>query len=239
MDVEGQILAGIMRLHWLAGGIALVVAPLAMATAKGDTWHRRWGRVFFYAMVVLAFSAIFLAVAQPEHFGLAMVAVFSLHLAASGYRSLYLKKLHEGLKPTITDLWLHGTAALFNGSLLIWGLAHLLMGDRNTKAMVVSSFGLLGTVMVAMYLGQFYRRKHDKRDWFFGHMTGFLGGYITTVSAFSAVNFGRWFPWMPVWMLWSWPVLSGVPLILLWMAYYRGRFAKGDRVRNIAKVRIR
>lgn len=239
MDLDDRIIPGALVLHWVAGGVALVVAPLAMVAAKGDTWHRRWGKVFFYAMIVVTFTAIFLAVAHPEHFWLAMVAVFSFHMVGSGYRSLYLKKLHEGLKPASTDLWLHGTAALFNGGLLIWGLAHLLMGDRNSKAMVFSVFGLIGTAMVVMYFSKFYRRKHDKREWFFGHMTGFLGGYIATVSAFSAVNFGRWFPWMPGWLVWLWPTLIGAPLIALWSAYYRSRFAKGDRVRHMAKVKIR
>ena len=183
MDLDDRIIPGALVLHWVAGGVALVVAPLAMVAAKGDTWHRRWGKVFFYAMIVVTFTAIFLAVAHPEHFWLAMVAVFSFHMVGSGYRSLYLKKLHEGLKPASVDLWLHGTAALFNGGLLIWGLAHLLMGDRNSKAMVFSVFGLIGTAMVVMYFSKFYRRKHDKREWFFGHMTGFLGGYTTFSTA--------------------------------------------------------
>jgi uncharacterized membrane protein len=239
MDLDEQIIPWVLRLHAAAGSVALLVAPLAMMVRKGASWHRRWGKIFFYGMVVVCCTAIFLAVLHPHNFWLALVSVFSFHLVASGYRSLYLKKLHEGLKPVTLDLWLHGVAALFNGGLLIWGLSHLLMGVKNNLAMVYTVFGLIGMGMVVLHVGKFYRRKHDKREWFFGHISGMLGGYIATLSAFSAVNFGRWFPWMPVWLVWLWPTILGAPLIALWSLYYRKQFAKGVRVREVAEIRIR
>ncbi len=226
----------ILRLHAAAGTIALGVAPIAMVVHKGGLWHRRWGKIYFYSMVVVCSTAIFLAIAHPQNFWLALVAVFSFHLVASGYRSLYLKKLHEGLKPAAIDLWLHGTAGVINGGLLIWGISHLLMGQKDAKAILFSVFGLIGSVMVFTNIQRFYNRKHDKREWFFGHISGMLGGYIATVSAFSAVNLTMI---KPIWLQWLWPTLIGAPLIALWSAHYRKRFAKGTRVRDIAEVTIR
>lgn len=238
--MDDQLIPWILRLHVIAGGIALVVAPLAMLVRKGGTWHRRWGKTFFYSMMLLCASAIFLAIMHHERMLLlALVAVFSFHMVASGYRMLYLKKLHEGLKPATIDMWLHGIAGLVNGGLLIWGLSHLLMGQKDQKAIVFSVFGLVGMFMVVRNLQRFYQRKHDKREWFFGHISGMLGGYIATLSAFSAVNFDRWFPWMPFWLVWLWPTLVGVPVIFAWSAYYRRMFAKGTRVREFADVKIR
>ncbi|MBL0044630.1 MAG: hypothetical protein IPP33_09610 [Flavobacteriales bacterium] len=75
------------------------------------------------------------------------------------------------------------------------------MGVR-IRQPLFTTFGFIGMGMVAMNFGKFFKRKHDKREWFFGHITGMLGGYIATVSAFSAVNFGNWFPWMPAWLVW-------------------------------------
>ncbi len=134
---------------------------------------------------------------------------------------------------------MHGVAGLVNLGLLIWGLSHMVMGVRNTQSLLFLVFGVIGMSMVIMNLNKFYKRKHDKREWFFGHMTGFLGGYIATLSAFSAVNIGRWFPSIPAWLVWLWPTLIGIPLIFIWTTYYRRRFANGDRVRHIADVRIR
>jgi uncharacterized membrane protein len=239
MDIDEQIVPWVLRLHAASGTVALIIAPLAMVAKKGGNWHRLWGKVFFYGMVVVAVTAVFLAIVHPKNFWLALIAVFSFHMVASGYRSLYLKKLHEGLKPDQLDLWLHGLAGLVNLGLLIWGLSHMVMGVRNTQSILFLVFGLIGMGMVFMNLNKFYKRKHDKREWFFGHMTGFLGGYIATLSAFSAVNIGRWFPSIPAWLVWLWPTLIGIPLIVIWTTYYRRRFANGDRVRHIADVRIR
>lgn len=239
MDIDEQIVPWVLRLHAMAGTVALVIAPLAMMVQKGGDWHRRWGKIYFAAMIVVALSAVFLAVVHPKSFWLALVAVFSFHMVASGYRSLYLKKLHEGLRPRGVDLWLHGIAGLMNGGLLIWGISHLVMGVRDTQTLLFLVFGAIGSGMVFANFNRFYKRKHDKREWLFGHMSGFLGGYIATWSAFSAVNFGRWFPMMPSWLVWLWPTIVGVPIIFLWTAHYRKRFANGERVRNIAEVRIR
>lgn len=234
---DGYLVPWILRVHAIAGGIALVVAPLAMALPKGGTWHRRWGKAYFYRMVVVCITAVVLGIAHYQRsFWLALVGVFSFHLVASGYRSLYLKKLHEGLKPQPTDLWLHGIAGTVNGGLLIWGLAHLLMGQRDTKAMLFTVFGAIGSYMVVIQLHRFYKRKHDKREWFYGHISGMLGAYIATLSAFSAVNLEMI---RPTWLKWLWPTLVGVPLIILWTGHYRRRFAKGARVRDMAEVRIR
>jgi uncharacterized membrane protein len=43
--------------HILLGSLALVIAPLAMLTIKGGRWHRRWGKIYFYAMAGVAFTA--------------------------------------------------------------------------------------------------------------------------------------------------------------------------------------
>jgi uncharacterized membrane protein len=239
MDLDEHILPWVLRAHAASGALALFVAPLAMAVSKGGDWHRRWGKIFFYSMIMVCVTAIFMAVAHPQNFWLALIAVFSFHMVASGYRSLYLKKLHEGLKPDGLDKWLHGVAGVVNGGLLIWGLSHLFMGVRNTQAVLYTVFGLMGMTIVLLNISKFFKRKHEKREWFFGHITGMLGGYIATVSAFSAVNFGPWFPWMPSWLVWLWPTLIGAPLISLYSAFYRRKFAKGTRVRDVAEVRIR
>jgi hypothetical protein len=48
----------ILWVHVLAGTLALVVAPIALLTAKGGFAHRRWGEVYFWSMAVVAASAI-------------------------------------------------------------------------------------------------------------------------------------------------------------------------------------
>lgn len=237
--MDEQLYPVIRWIHILAGTLALFMAPVAMAVAKGGKLHRFSGKVFFYGMAVICLTSVVMAMMKPDLLWLALLGVFSFHLAASGYRSLYLKKLHQGLKPMAVDLWLHGVAGVVNAGLLIWGAAHLFMKVHDLRSILYTVFGAIGMFFVIMNVTRFYKRKHDKREWFFGHISGMIGGFIATVSAFSAVNFGGWFPWMPGWLVWLWPTLLGVPVIAAYTAYYKWRFARGHRVREFAEVRIK
>jgi fluoride ion exporter CrcB/FEX len=234
LAMEEKILSILRFLHGSSGLIALVIAPLAMIAYKGGSWHRRWGITFFYAMAVVTVTAIALAWLQPNPL-MGMVAVFSFHMIASGYRSLYHKKLHRGQRPARMDLILQGTAGVINVGLLLWGAAHFMLKHRDPMAGIFLAFGLIGSLMVFANLRRFFKQSHDKQEWLYGHMTGFLGGYIATVSAFSAVNLGMI---QPLWLRWLWPTIVGAPLIALWVRHYRGRFARGRRVRELMDTRI-
>ncbi len=64
--MEDLIFTGLRALHITSGFIALVVAPIAMVVAKGGDAHRRWGKLFFYAMAVVAFTAIVMSFIHPN-----------------------------------------------------------------------------------------------------------------------------------------------------------------------------
>src|SRR2546425_828150 len=81
-----SLIAAIRLVHVAAGTLALFVAPIPMLTAKGGGSHRRWGKVYFWAMAGVAATAIVLAVWKPVVF-LALLAVFSFYSAFYGYRA--------------------------------------------------------------------------------------------------------------------------------------------------------
>ena len=224
----------ILYLHAFAGAVALLIAPLAMLASKGSDAHRRWGKVFFYAMTVVVITAIVSCIFRPNIL-MALVALFSFHMLASGYRALYLKKLHEGQRMQRWDYILQGSAAVINGALFLWGLINLTMGRRDSASIIFFVFGTIGLFMVWSNVHRFYKRSVDKREWLYMHMTGFLGGYIATVSAFSAVNLTMI---QPEWLQWLWPTIIGSPLIAYWIRYYRKGFAKGKRVNDMVRTRI-
>ena len=224
----------LLYLHAFAGALALVIAPLAMLASKGSDAHRRWGKVFFYAMSVVVVTAIIAGIVRPNIL-MALVALFSFHMLASGYRALYLKRLHEGQRMQRWDFILQGSAAVINGALFLWGLINLTMGRRDSASIIFFVFGSVGLFMVWRNVHQFYKRSVDKREWLYMHMTGFLGGYIATVSAFSAVNLHMI---QPIWLQWLWPTIIGSPLIAYWISYYRKGFAKGKRVSDMVRTRI-
>ncbi|MFN3876015.1 MAG: hypothetical protein ACK4L7_08915, partial [Flavobacteriales bacterium] len=167
---------------------------------------------------------------------MAMVGVFSFQLVAGGYRALYLKKLHEGQRPKPMDRAMLLIAGVVNSGLLIWGIVHIALGAKGSAPILFTVFGLIGLLFVWRDLQRFYKMSHDKREWLYAHMSGFLGGYIATVSAFSAVNLDGI---RPEWLQWLWPTLVGSPLITVWIGYYRRRFAEGRKSRELFDIRIR
>ena len=86
---------GLLGVHVLAGATAFLMAPVALATAKGGKAHRRWGKVYLWAMGIVAATALPMALYRPVLF-LALVAVFSFYACFSAWRVLALKDLSRG-----------------------------------------------------------------------------------------------------------------------------------------------
>src|SRR5207253_1909193 len=89
-------------IHISAGMLALGLAPVAMLTVKGGQAHRRWGKIYFWAMAVVAASAVILALWRPRFFR-ALRAVFCLYVACSGYRARSRKPPSRGQGPAAID----------------------------------------------------------------------------------------------------------------------------------------
>ena len=211
----------ITTLRWIhisAGMLALGLAPVAMLTVKGGRAHRRWGKIYFWSMAVVASTAIMLALWRPQIF-LALLAVFSFYLAFTGYRALSRKRPAQGQGPVAID-W---AAALLtfaaSAALAVLGLVR--PGPNWQRlGFVPVVFGVLGMVLAGLDIRKFARPPADPHAWWFAHMSGMLGSYIATVSAFSVVNF----TFLPITVRWLWPTAIGIPLITTWITYYKIRF---------------
>src|ERR1700677_3506777 len=106
----------LLALHIACGAVAFVCAPVALATAKGGKAHRRFGKIYFWAMAGVAVTALSLSFALPVYF-LAMVAVFSFYSAFAAYRVLYLKGMYEGARPKAVD-WVAAAVTVLSSLLL-------------------------------------------------------------------------------------------------------------------------
>src|SRR5262245_9673948 len=86
-----QIIRAFLWLHIASGFTAFFVAPVALITRKGGDTHRRWGKVYFWAMTVAALSSMVVAAYRPNLF-LFLIGIFAFYLAFSGYRVLSRKR---------------------------------------------------------------------------------------------------------------------------------------------------
>lgn len=208
-------------LHILAGMLAFFVAPGALMTRKGALWHRRWGKVYFWSMAVVAATAAPMAIYRSNPF-LLLVGLFSFYLAFSGYRILSHKRPQAGQGPASMD-WLAAGIGFTGGlGLLLWGLLTLRTSSFGVIALV---FGTLGITVSCRDTHRFVHPSTDKRAWLYGHMGNMLGAYIATVSAFSAVNL----LFLPPLVRWLWPTAIGVPTLILWIRAYQRKFRISGR----------
>jgi uncharacterized membrane protein len=212
-------------LHIVSGMVALFLAPAAMLTLKGGLAHRRWGKLYFWMMAVVAASAMVLSVYRPILF-LGLVAVFSFYFAFRGYRRV----LRKNLAPTMID-WA-ASLVMVAGSVGLIGVGAYPPTGQYLPAPAVSMvFGGVGLLISGMDIWRFVRPPEDENAWLFLHMSGMLASYIATVSAFSAVNFR----FLPIVLRWLWPTLVGVPAIFVWIGVYRKKFEKEKEKAELVK----
>ncbi len=210
---------GLLGVHVAAGAVSFVMAPIALATAKGGRAHRRWGKVYFWAMAVVASTALVLSLYRPILF-LALVAVFSFYCSFSAYRVLGQKGAVRGEAVVTAGDWTVA-AVTFVASLALAACGLLrpaLVGGLGIPAIV---FGLLGMRLGGGDMWRFAHAPKEKMFWWYEHLQGMMASYIAAWTAFLVVTVGRF---VHAWWLWIVPTAIGAPAIALTTAYYKKKF---------------
>jgi uncharacterized membrane protein len=208
-----------LGVHIAAGVGTFVLAPIALVTAKGGKQHRRWGMVYLWCMGIVAGTALPMAIYAPILF-LALVAVFSFYAAFAGYRVLRLKDLPKGGRAKPID-WIAGICTFCSSAVLAWlGLFH--PEKIQVIGIVGVAFGAIGMRLAYTQLKSFILKPKEKMFWWYEHLSLFIGSYIASWSAFSAVTLTRVLG--NRWYVWLWPSIIGVPCIIATVAYYKRKF---------------
>jgi hypothetical protein len=213
--------------HITGGSTALIAGFIAMMAFKGSSVHRKAGKFFFWGMTVASVAAVYLSIAHYNMF-LLMIAVFSYQLTATGYRSLWLKKLFTGtVKPKAVD-WLIGVVpATFNISILIWGINKVSNGNNFGITGIV--FGSIGLLFAFNWLRGFFIPPKLKQHWLFSHLRGFGAAYIAATTAFMVVNI----KFLPPLLVWLSPTVVGTVIITIVSINYRKKLARNQQIKYI------
>jgi uncharacterized membrane protein len=214
-------LRAFLAVHIAAGSGAFVLAPLALITAKGGNAHRMWGKMYFWCMAVVAFTALIMAAYRPVLF-LALVAIFSFYAAFSAYRVLGQKAAWKGV-PVVRGLDWFAALFCFAASLALAVLGAFwpaLVQNLRIPAIV---FGLVGMRISGKSMWGFTHPPTEKMFWWYAHLQGMIGSYIAAWTAFSVVTIG---PLLHgAWWVWIVPISVGIPAIAATTAYYRKKFS--------------
>jgi len=221
--------------HVLAALLALVVAPIAMATQKGGWNHRRWGKVYFWAMFVANAGALILLSWRFNIF-LFGVTILSFYSALSGYRVIYRKRNGVGVGATRFDYGAAWVALITGGALLLWGV----LTGLGITALWIPNDGSMFVVFVILPivfgigiakdaltdLRSFRQPSTDRNWWWYYHIERMLGSYIGLTTALMVQQVGPRLPDSIAWTVWIAPTLIGTPAIAYWIKHYQTKFAQ-------------
>jgi Predicted membrane protein (DUF2306). len=196
--------------HIAAGTVTLVAGPIAIFYNFRDLRkHRFVGKVFFYAMLVVAISAIISFFKRPEAVFYQFLLGISLLVLAGicrGVRSVFLMK---GARVTGFD-WAY-TVLLGLNAVYMLSMAVLLSAKGAMIAFPVL-FGVFGVMSASdtwMNWKVFRRPESLQRlDWMRLHLGTMLGAFTASTTAFT-VNAASFLPW---WAQWFGPTLLLLPL---------------------------
>ena len=205
-----QLFSFLLVLHVSGGTLGLICGTIATAVVKGRKAHILTGKIYFYAMLVAAVSALVMS-NLPNHHSVFLFAVggFTLYMISSGYRVVWLKR---NLGKTIQSFtWVDYAIALFA---LVFGiflvvLAVTALRSGNTFGLVPAVFGLISLNYARLDYKLFSGKQKVKQVWIVNHITRMMGALIASYTAFLVVNVHIQMQWI----LWLLPTAVGSTLI--------------------------
>jgi multisubunit Na+/H+ antiporter MnhB subunit len=199
-------------LHIFAGGVTLIAGPIAIFyNFKNTQNHRLAGKIFFYAMLFVCFSAVIGYLKRPE-------LIFYQFLL--GISSIVFVGMITGIRAM---LFMKNKAQL---NALDWGAA--LLGVATGAVMLLRAVQnwaddgeLIFSILFAVFGISTFKNgiqsagrlldfsKISKQIWYKVHISNMLGGFIASTTAFT-VNTGQSLPWV---IQWFGPTLILTPII--------------------------
>ncbi|MBK7426842.1 MAG: DUF2306 domain-containing protein [Saprospiraceae bacterium] len=187
-------------IHIIAGMSALVCGLIALLLRKGSSRHKLNGNIFFYSMIGVAITALFISAFKSNDF-LFYIGLFSLFMTLSGKRAIQNKTSSPDKIDILILILGFGTG--------IWMLAEL--------NIVLRVFGALSLLLalgdVNVYYKVYRKLAIPANTWLIRHIRHMVGSYISTATAFLVVNI----QFDPAWIMWLIPTAFGTPVIIYWV----------------------
>ena len=199
----------ILIIHIAAGTLALLSGLGAIIFRNKVKIHRPFGKVYFWSMTVIFFSALYMSIVHQNIF-LFCVSFFTYYSCLTAFRSLKLKKLHLDQNPGNIDWAIEAFFGSMNVGFVIFAV-YLLTNNHTSFGIISLVFGLIGVRGNQQNIKRLRKKLVYKNYWLLAHIGGMLGSYIGAITAF-VVNNSRVIP-LPNLVLWLGPALFITPLI--------------------------
>ena len=242
--------------HIAAGGLALILFWIPAIARKGGRLHIRAGWFYVACMSVVVVTALAMSglafaiplavrrIAQPlspselSHFlrGQRVSATFLAYLAgvtlAAGWQGIWAVETKREPKAMRTPFSL-----ALNVVVLLAGLTVLFLGIKYRSGPLIG-LSPIGPFIAAGNLRYLLRGPQPRMHWWYEHLSSMIATGIAGYTAFLVFGGARLFPSVARSQLytifWILPVLIGVPVISMTVAYYQRKFNETGRASDIS-----
>jgi uncharacterized membrane protein len=228
-----NILDILKPIHIAGGTTALISGVLAMSTKKGQQNHRLYGKIFFWSMALTCVLGLNAGIFRPHYLIFIPIALISFYQVATGYRILYIKKLHTGQKPLLVDWILTIGMLITTTAFIIWGIISL--QTDVFLSIVLFAFSTIGMYCCGVDLYHYIKKPTDKNYWLFIHIFRMSHGFIAALTAFL-VNNSKMFKFLPQVLLLIIPISVGQPIVTYIIWTYRKKKTKAEAVIAVARI---
>ena len=198
-----------LAIHIIGGTLGLLAGTYIMFAKKGNKRHKLIGKIFAISMLGAGICSFVLATLHRNEF-LFSVGIFTIYLASTGWRYLYLKNILEGQRPIFIDWILIGFMVLGSVAFTVMGIWSLL--DKSYFGLIILIFAWRGISYVIQDYKTYKGKIEVKNYWLIAHLQRMTGAYIASLTAFAVVNAPNRLSYLP-WLL---PAAIFVPFIIKW-----------------------
>ncbi len=194
--------------HRLVGyPTAFVVAPLALLSFAVAGRHRRWGRAYFYLMVYLYMTGLFMTLTRHPWTSWAFARnlffnFYGFSLVAYGYRAITLFRARDEPAPSMLDRILAGVLLSTTAALILLNWKH----DTPMRG-----FAIVAAVFSVLEVRDLRRSFRPRELLFARHLRFMLGSYFYVLTVLSIVHLQR----LPRNVKWLWPTVLALPIVLV------------------------
>ena len=206
-ELPGKIL---LFVHIIAGASTLITGPIAIFyNFKNPKKHRIAGKTFFYAMFIVAVTAIAGFFKHPDRVFFQFLLGISVLVLAGifrGARAIFLMKGGQVLPFDFAYTALLGLNSLCMLGMSAW---HFKAGTMVAFPILFGVFGLVSLADTRVNWRVFRNPAALHRlDWIRLHAGTMMGAFTASTTAFT-VNAAHFLPW---WAQWFGPALLLLPL---------------------------
>ncbi|CAM3997613.1 MULTISPECIES: hypothetical protein [Flavobacterium] len=187
-----QVVKIFIYIHAFFGGISLITGIASILLKKGNSQHKKTGKLFTFAMLVSTLISIPIS-CLPNHENpfLFLIGLFTIYLVLTGNRALTFKTKEKAERKDI----------IISGIMLVFSIIALFIGIYGYTQSIENSILYLffGSFSLYMTIKDFiFYKKRTPNDWLKNHIGKMIGATIASITAFivAGLEIGSLISWI-------------------------------------------